>query len=135
MCIGTGLVTLAPPQSIYPILASQLAEVTYLPLADDAGAIAPEAVDSLKENLVGVEAGLIGPGLSLAGRVDQFLPALFEIDETFPPLVLDADALNILARQPEWQRLLPPQCILTPAPRRDGPFDRQLDQSRTIEPA
>jgi NAD(P)H-hydrate epimerase len=33
-----------------------------------------------------------------------------------PPLILDADALNILAKQPEWWQLLPPGCILTPHP-------------------
>ena len=33
--VGPGLVTLASPQSIYPILASKLTEVIHLPLPDD----------------------------------------------------------------------------------------------------
>jgi NAD(P)H-hydrate epimerase len=35
---------------------------------------------------------------------------------SLPPLVLDADALNILAKEKEWPRLLPPDGILTPHP-------------------
>ena len=33
------------------------------------------------------------------------------------PLVVDADALNILAEYPEWIQLLPAQSIITPHPR------------------
>ena len=36
--------------------------------------------------------------------------------EQLPPLIVDADALNILARQSEWWTLLPPNSILTPHP-------------------
>jgi ADP-dependent NAD(P)H-hydrate dehydratase / NAD(P)H-hydrate epimerase len=41
------------------------------------------------------------------------LPAL---GDNAPPLVVDADGLNILARQPDWPSLLPPETILTPHP-------------------
>ena len=33
------------------------------------------------------------------------------------PLVLDADALNILSQQPDWYDLIPPNSILTPHPK------------------
>ena len=39
------------------------------------------------------------------------------------PMVLDADALNILAEEPTWQAFLPPWAILTPHP---GEFDRLI---------
>lgn len=35
---------------------------------------------------------------------------------TFPPLVIDADALNLLAKLPNWWTRLPPNTILTPHP-------------------
>jgi hydroxyethylthiazole kinase-like uncharacterized protein yjeF len=34
--------------------------------------------------------------------------------EQRPHVVLDADGLNLLAQQPEWWKLLPPQTVLTP---------------------
>lgn len=115
--IGTGLVTLAPPQTIHPILASRLTETTYWPLPDQEGLLAPEAVPVLKEKFVGANAVLIGPGLSDSDSTVGFLKDLLAGTEALPPLVLDADALNILAKQGDgWWRLLPSDCILTPHP-------------------
>ena len=114
--IGTGLVTLAPPQAIYPILASRLAEATYLPLPHVEGALAPEAAPLLREKSNRAKAWLVGPGLGQAPPTVAFLKALLAQPEGLPALVLDADALNILATEAEWQRLLPPNCILTPHP-------------------
>ncbi|HOK99420.1 MAG TPA: NAD(P)H-hydrate dehydratase, partial [Bacteroidales bacterium] len=42
------------------------------------------------------------------------------------PMVIDADALNILAQHPDWLALLPPHTILTPHP---GEFDRLFGKS------
>jgi NAD(P)H-hydrate epimerase len=49
--VGTGLVTLAPPQAIYPIVASRLAEATYLLLPHDMGVLAPGAAKVLSEKI------------------------------------------------------------------------------------
>jgi len=114
--IGTGLVTLAPPRTIYPILASRFAEAIYLPLPDENGAIAVEAVPLLRQKIADVDAVLIGPGLGQHKATVSFLSELMENLVSLPPSVLDADALNILAQQTEWWTLLPPNCILTPHP-------------------
>jgi NAD(P)H-hydrate epimerase len=114
--IGAGLITLAPPRTIHPILASHLIEATYFPLPDQEGAIAPEAVEPLYEKFADVDAALIGPGLGQNSPTITFLPQLLRSAGSLPPLVLDADALNILAQQGEWWKLLPPHCILTPHP-------------------
>jgi NAD(P)H-hydrate epimerase len=113
---GTGLVSLAVPEPIYPIVASCLAEAIYAPLPHHAGAIAATAVPVLRGRLAGVKAVLIGPGLSHGEATAVFLKDLLAEAETLPPLVLDADALNILAGEPDWWRLLPPNSILTPHP-------------------
>jgi NAD(P)H-hydrate epimerase len=65
-----------------------------------------------------VDAVLIGPGLGRHDATVSFLPELLERADSLPPLVLDADALNILAQQtePDWWKLLPSNCILTPHP-------------------
>lgn len=113
---GAGLVTLAPPGSIHPILAALLLEVTYLPLPDQAGALSPEGVPILREKAVEAESLLIGPGLGQADSTRDFLLELLGQADGLPPLVLDADALNLLARQEEWWQLIPPNSILTPHP-------------------
>jgi hydroxyethylthiazole kinase-like uncharacterized protein yjeF len=114
--IGTGLVTLAPPRTIHPILASRLLEATYWPLPDETGALAPDAVSSLRVKAAEVEAMLVGPGLGQARGTVNFVQELLSEPESLPPLILDADALNILAQQADWWTTLPPNCILTPHP-------------------
>lgn len=136
---GAGLVTLAPPQVIHPIVASRLAEATYIPLPHAEGAIAPEAARLLFSKLDGIDAMLIGPGLSQAAPTVAFLKELLsgkaglpqrtvgfrqpeaetsspDKTSSIPPLIVDADALNILAGLEKWWQLLPPDCILTPHP-------------------
>ena len=56
----------------------------------------------------------IGPGL---GQHHDTQEALYQfLSEWQGPLVLDADALNILSQHPDWLPLLPPGTILTPHP-------------------
>lgn len=60
----------------------------------------------------------IGPGLGQEAA--QLMPGLLEELKELP-LVLDADALNIVAKKPDLWRKIPPQTILTPHP---GEFRR-----------
>ena len=113
---GAGLVTLAPPRTIQPIVAARVMEATYLPLPDHNGAIGPEAVSLIKDRLADYEALLIGPGLGQAEPTAAFLEQFLAQSDSFPSLILDADALNILARRSEWWTVLPPNSILTPHP-------------------
>jgi NAD(P)H-hydrate epimerase len=115
--VGTGLVRMAPPAAIQPIVAARLSEATYWPLPHTDGLIAPGAVALLQEKLVTTDALLVGPGLGLADSTTAFLKALLAEPEALPPLILDADALNILANQgQDWWQALPPRSILTPHP-------------------
>jgi NAD(P)H-hydrate epimerase len=70
------------------------------------------SANSLSAGLASYQALLVGPGLSEA---DDFLTTLLRT-ESLPPLVIDADGLNILSRQDNWPTLLPPDTILTPHP-------------------
>lgn len=61
----------------------------------------------------------IGPGIGTDDKtVAMFHQLLLSVTT---PMVIDADAINILAQYPEWMSLLPPDTILTPHP---GEFDR-----------
>lgn len=56
-----------------------------------------------------------GPGLGTQKETEQALKIL--IQETKVPLILDADALNILSENKTWLAFLPPETILTPHPK------------------
>jgi NAD(P)H-hydrate epimerase len=95
---GAGLVTVATPRRCLPIVAGMAAEYMTLPLEDDeAGEIAAGAIDALLARDHDVIAA--GPGLGTGVGVVEFVTALLE--RTSVPLVLDADALNVLASNPE----------------------------------
>ena len=66
--VGAGLVTLATPKSLQPILASKLTEVTYAPLPEaEPGIVHPEAAQLLLEWLAGNDVLLLGCGLGRSG--------------------------------------------------------------------
>jgi NAD(P)H-hydrate epimerase len=139
--VGTGLVTLAPPQAIYPIVAARLTEATYLLLPHDMGVLAPGAVKVLSEKVEDYDALLLGPGFGQEKPTEEFLSQLlggqkavskrrlgFSLEEDsvadkaslgaikLPPLIVDADGLNLLAKVEDWWRQLPPETVLTPHP-------------------
>lgn len=119
---GAGLVTLASPLSLYPILAAKLTEVTHLPLAEsNPGIIAAEAAAIIRRELKNCRTMLIGCGLGLHPSTVRFVKSLLLQSELPIPVVVDADALNILAKIPNWWRKLPENAILTPHP---GEFAR-----------
>jgi ADP-dependent NAD(P)H-hydrate dehydratase / NAD(P)H-hydrate epimerase len=61
----------------------------------------------------------IGPGMGTAEGTVHFLETL--LNEASRPVLLDADALNILALHPHFWKLIPANSILTPHP---GEFER-----------
>jgi len=79
-----------------------------------------------EKTLSGYSAIGIGPGI---GKKSSIRTALQKILETgFHPIVLDADALNILAESPDSLLRLPEEAILTPHP---GEFDRLIGKKAT----
>jgi NAD(P)H-hydrate epimerase len=124
---GVGLVTLAVPQRLRPALAGQFPEATY-PAVTDTDVLGVSTANLILGALKSYRAVLVGPGLGEAG---SFMGAMLDglrdpaIGEP-PPLVIDADGLNLLAAMPDWPQRLPPNAILTPHP---GEMARLLGQS------
>jgi len=116
--VGAGLVTLATPANLQPILASKLTEVTYLPLPEShRGIVSPGAAKLIHQQLNQYDVLLLGCGLGQSQSVIRFVGAtLLRERVILPPLVLDADVLNTLARIPNWWQQLPSDAILTPHP-------------------
>lgn len=111
---GAGLVTLATPRSIHAIMAGKISEVTFLPLPDQAGALNAAAYDHVRDALTTYTTTLIGPGLTVTAR--PFIEQLLAQGAGHSALVIDADALNILAQIEQWWTRVPTPAILTPHP-------------------
>lgn len=118
MRVGAGLVTLATAASLQPILASKLTEVTYLPLPESGpGIVAPEAVSVIQPELERYQVLLFGCGLGQSQSAMKLTKSLLLGKKTaLPALILDADALNILAGIPDWWQKLAADAVITPHP-------------------
>ena len=116
--VGAGLVTLATAASLLPILASKLTEVTYLPLPESApGAISPQATRLIHRESSNYGVLLLGCGLGQSQSAIRFIKStLFRLKAAPSCLVLDADALNTMAKTPNWWQQLADDAILTPHP-------------------
>jgi len=137
--VGTGLVRMAVPGPLHAALAGQFPEATWLLLPHVMGVIAEEGIDILGKNMDKVSAMLVGPGLGTENTTGQFIRRFFSKDMakgkknnigfispekptkdgpewTYPPLVIDADALNLLSKYEDWSDMLPEGSILTPHP-------------------
>lgn len=122
---GCGLVTVALAERLQPAVTAWVPECTFLNLPDlyqlpaDDPAIAA-AADSLLAAAAISDAVILGPGLSLGTGVAALLGRLLTrwaqlpADPGAPPLLLDADALNLLAQDEALARLLPAGAVLTP---------------------
>lgn len=104
---GAGLVYLRIPSKAIPIIQSAV----------------PEALVQSSENplddLSEFAAIAIGPGIGLHPAQMTYLKTILKYKPEH--LVLDADALNLIAAHPDLMDLLPPNAILTPHPKE---FDR-----------
>lgn len=105
---GAGLVRCFCHRDIYPLLATATPEVMTHPL-DSSGHLPPEAMDS--------EALLAGPGIGINPESEDILTHL--VSSYSGQLILDADALRLIARQPGLFSALSAllaKAILTPHP-------------------
>src|SRR5688572_9404192 len=94
---GAGLVTVATPASCLPIVASMGPAFMTVDLPnDEAGMVTAAAVDRLLDQTHDVIA--CGPGLGRSANVAEFVRAL--LDRATCPLVLDADAITVMADDP-----------------------------------
>ena len=137
---GAGLVTLAVPAPVHAALAGQILEATWVLLPQAMGVIASNASEVLMKNIERATALLIGPGFGTEATTKEFIENLLsgksvpkksaarigflheenekkeEANSILPPMVVDADGLNLLAQIKDWHTKLPAATILTPHP-------------------
>jgi NAD(P)H-hydrate epimerase len=121
---GSGLVTAAVPECVQPIVASGMPELMTIPLNDRDGALTEESAAPVLEFAIRCDAVCLGPGMRTADATRAFVAAV--VRKLEKPLVLDADGLNLLAKEPTLLDGRHGQTVLTPHP---GECGRLLDRS------
>ena len=129
---GAGLVTVAAPEKAQSQIASHLLECMSVPLEDCDGGLSQTALQHIIELCAGKAVLAIGPGLGDTDAVAAIVRAL--IANVQLPMVLDADALNALARDPQVLTQATGPVILTPHPgemaRLTGKSTEQIQSDR-----
>lgn len=94
---GAGLVYVAVPSEILPIVAAIEPSYLTIPLATDEehGCLSADGLTGLRKACDGKDAIALGPGLGTSRGVTAIVTSLFA--ELPQPMVVDADALNVLA--------------------------------------
>lgn len=126
---GAGIVDVALPRSIYPIVASNVIEPVYTVLdAAEPG----QSLSRLLQKLECATACLIGCGLGENPVTDRMVYELIQAAKV--PLIIDADGINAVARNIDILRAAAVPVILTPHPgemaRLIGSTTRAVEQNR-----
>lgn len=112
---GAGLVYLAVPGSLLPVYGASLTETIIIPVEDqDKGHIVYDGMGFLEKQMEGKNVIAAGPGLSVN---EDTIELIFRIiEKSIMPLVLDADALNAIARDVSVLKKLKTTAVITPHP-------------------
>jgi len=142
--VGTGLVTVGAPAPVVSILSSHSLEPTWLLLPHDMGVLASGTATVVLEEMGQYDSLLLGPGWGREQTTREFLTDLLQTSHQsgkqrahrpigfvegqsqsevskgdpakLPPLVIDADGLNLLSEIDQRWTLLPEGSIITPHP-------------------
>ena len=105
---GVGKVVVSTPKRNIPILQTSVPEAVVLPGNEDT--IFAETVETEDYQAMGIGSGL--------GQSEQTAIALIaQLRRTQCPIVVDADAINILGNHRAWLQQLPKDIIMTPHPK------------------
>jgi hydroxyethylthiazole kinase-like uncharacterized protein yjeF len=113
--IGAGLVTVACPESLIPILGAKLTEPMTAPVPEvEGGFLSLKATGRILHLTANVNSVVIGPGIGRHRETAQLLREL--LTKLTVPMVVDADALNLLGGQLDIFKAVRVPAILTPHP-------------------
>ncbi|MBL7734187.1 MAG: NAD(P)H-hydrate dehydratase [Chitinophagaceae bacterium] len=115
---GSGLLSVHSPRCGYDLLQSQVPEAMVIADKEE------EFNTALEEDLSPFNAIGVGPGIGVSPGTAGMLYKLLQRRQL--PMIIDADALNLLAANPKWLDQLPAGSILTPHPKE---FDRLFGAS------
>ncbi len=112
---GAGLVYAGVPESLAGIYSSSMTESIVIALPDGAkGFLSEVSTAGITEQMAGMDAVAVGPGLSAAEGVKRLVEKV--ILDCKVPLVLDADALNAVSGNTDILKRLGTDVVITPHP-------------------
>lgn len=112
---GCGLVRLATESSVIPIIASQTPDVTYIDLGNNEFGTIPKDAYKIVKEIKAPSAIAVGCGLSALNPIKEFVPKLLKhYLESSTPVIIDADAINVLSATENPP--LPLNSVITPHP-------------------
>lgn len=121
--VGAGAVMLASASDVIPLVASNSPDITFLDLGQSSLGTIPKDALKYLDGVANSHAVSIGCGLSTLGGTKNFVLSFLEkhIDSQIP-IIIDADAINILSSSNK--KVFPLNSIITPHP---------LELSRLLE--
>jgi ADP-dependent NAD(P)H-hydrate dehydratase / NAD(P)H-hydrate epimerase len=123
--VGAGLVTIAVPQSLSPILEVQSLEAMTLPVPDAGrGILTEEAFAAIAGAMPDKRCAAVGPGIGTDPATGRLVHRI--VRESRLPLVIDADGLNNLVGHLDLLAKRESPTVLTPHP---GEMARLLETS------
>jgi NAD(P)H-hydrate epimerase len=126
--VGTGLVTVATPTSVNPVLEAKLLEAMTVPMPEtDAKTLASSGLEQLASFANARSAVAIGPGLTTHPDTTVLIRGLLRrLDK---PFVLDADGLNALSEKTVLLDACKSLPVLTPHPGEMARLDKTSAQT------
>ncbi len=113
--IGAGLVTVACPESLNPILEAKLTEPMTAPVPEvEGGFFSLKAAGRIIHLATNVNSVVIGPGIGRHRETGQLLREL--LTKMTLPMVVDADALYLLGGQLDIFKAVKAPVLMTPHP-------------------
>ncbi len=110
---GVGLLQVALPGRIIPIIASKIPECIYLPMpVSHSGSMGADGLNALREAMEKASAILLGCGLSVCDDTQFICEEV--IRNSNVPIVIDADGLNCVAENLDILREAKAPIIITP---------------------
>ena len=116
MRAGAGLVTFGVPQSLNSTALKKISNcIMTMPLTETKDqALSVAAFNQIKKDLFKYDCIAIGPGMSTGSSTQKLILKI--IGTSLTPLVIDADALNAVSRNPDVLKKTTTTKILTPHP-------------------
>jgi hydroxyethylthiazole kinase-like uncharacterized protein yjeF len=114
--VGTGLVTVAVPESLNPIMEVKTTEAMTEPVPENSlktfGKLSVQRVREIMVNKITALA--IGPGISTTEETREFLYEMIKTSDI--PMVIDADGLTLIGEDPNILKKAKAPIVLTPHP-------------------
>jgi len=113
---GTGLVTVGIPKSLNPVMEQKTTEAMTEPLPETAlETLGPDSIERVLEIIKDRKTAVaIGPGISTTNETREFLYEVIRNADL--PMVIDADALTLVADNPKILNEAKAPIVLTPHP-------------------